>query len=627
MVRLRLAPRTVTAGLLAVLVALIAPGGASAQGKGTGSHSARLDAAVQDWFENGRGPDRQRVIVRVIPGMRDAAIRDLKAGGVDVRAEHPLIDGATLEVPRAALSGLARNPNILSISSDAPLGATATVAPSGATVRSALGVQSSYGGPTGSGVGVAVIDSGIAPSNVFGDRIVAFYDFTNGTGLATAPSDQYGHGTHVAGLIGGSGTPSAGTYPGIATNVNLIGLKVLDLNGQGYTSSVIAAIEFAVSHRAQFGIDVINLSLGHPILEPRASDPLVLAVEAAVRAGIVVVTSAGNFGVDAAGVPGYGGITSPGDAPSAITVGSANINGTASRLDDEIAPYSSRGPTWYDGQAKPDVVAPGHALTAVSNAACTLYVNYPTARVTASADPVNPYLRLSGTSMAAAVTSGVVALMVEAHRTSFAYDATRLPPNAVKAILEYSATSLSDPATGQPYDVLTQGTGEINAKGAVDLAKSINASLRVGSYWAGFVPYPLLFTGGTFSTWSQQLVWGSHLVWGSSIFFHEAGWDAASPWGVIDGTHIVWGTVDPQHLVWGNTAIWGTHIVWGNALVGTVDGQHIVWGNLVDAEHIVWGNLTDAQHIVWGNADTVLPNSNGSAEEEFVQEPEPPVEP
>ena len=120
-------------------------------------------------------------------------------------------------------------------------------------------------------------------------------------------------------------------YPGVATNVNLIGLKVLDANGQGYTSSVISAIEFAVANRTQLGIDVINLSLGHPILEPSATDPLVQAVEAASRAGIVVVASAGNFGVDpATGQVGYAGITSPGDAPSAITVGAVDINGTAS---------------------------------------------------------------------------------------------------------------------------------------------------------------------------------------------------------------------------------------------------------------------------------------------------------
>jgi hypothetical protein len=220
-----------------------------------------------------------------------------------------------------------------------------------------------------------------------------------------------------------------------------------------------------------------------------------------------------------------------------------------------------------------------------------------------------------------------VALMVEAHRNSPTYNGTKLSPNAVKAILQFSATSLTDPATAQPYDTLTQGMGEINARGAMDLAKSINASARLGSYWMTSLPSPVLIGGGGFAMWSQRLVWGSHLVWGSAIYFHELGWDVASPWGVLDATHIVWGSVDPAHLVWGNTAVWGSHIVWGNSLVGTVDGEHIVWGNLVDAEHIVWGNLSEGQHIVWGNAETVLSNSDDGTGELIVQEPEPPFEP
>ena len=619
--------------VLGLILAISAPAAAT-PGKGKGSKSATFDTAVQDWHDRGKGPDKQRVIVRMVPGTRGATVRGLKAGGFNVRSEHALIDAATLEIPRAALDGLAHNPNILSISSDAVTGVHVTVAPSGATLRTALGVTSNAtlsttSGPKGTGVGVAVIDSGISPSNVFGSRIVAFYDFTSGAAVQVAPNDQYGHGTHVAGLIGGSGVPSAGVYPGVATNVTLIGLKVLDGNGQGYTSSVISAIEFAVANRTQLGIDVINLSLGHPILESSATDPLVQAVEAASRAGIVVVASAGNFGVDpATGEVGYAGITSPGDAPSAITVGAVDINGTASRSDDGVAPYSSRGPTWYDGQAKPDVVAPGHALTAVSTDACTLYATYPNSRVVASADSTNKYLRLSGTSMAAGVSSGVVALMIEAHKSAFTLNAKKLSPNTIKAILEYSATTLTDPATSQPYDVLTQGAGEVNVKGAMDLAKVIDSTALLGMFWATYQPNPYSYVGGNYVAWSQQIVWGSHIVWGNSLFYHELAWETSSPWGVLDSTHIVWGNVDPEHIVWGNLAVWGEHIVWGNALVGTVDGEHIVWGNLVDAQHIVWGNLTESEHIVWGNASLVLGNSDvTSAGEVFVQEPEPPPTP
>ncbi len=183
---------------------------------------------------------------------------------------------------------------------------------------------------------------------------------------------------------------------------------MLDENGQGETSEVIQAIEFATAQKNALGIHVINLSLGHPIYEPAASDPLVRAVERAVAAGIVVVTSAGNFGYNSVvGSTGYAGITSPGNAPSAITVGALRAAGTVSRADDDVAPYSSRGPSWYDGFAKPDLLAPGHGIVSNSVSSGGLYETYPSVRAGAA------HMRLNGTSMATATATGVVALMLE----------------------------------------------------------------------------------------------------------------------------------------------------------------------------------------------------------------------
>ena len=222
------------------------------------------------------------------------------------------------------------------------------------------------------------------------------------------------------------------------------------------------------ANKARLGIDIINLSLGHPIYEPAASDPLVQAVEAAVRAGIVVVVAAGNYGTSpSTGLPGYAGVLSPGNAPSAITVGAVNTFATNVRSDDRVTAYSSRGPTWYDGTAKPDIVAPGHRLASVAATESTLYVNHP--EVTEGA-----YLRLSGTSMAAGVVTGAVALVLEANRNAFLTQ-TALTPNAVKAIVQYTAIRVRDDL-GVEYDDLTQGAGAINAAGAVDLASRIDAS-------------------------------------------------------------------------------------------------------------------------------------------------------
>ncbi len=281
---------------------------------------------------------------------------------------------------------------------------------------------------------MAVIDSGIEASRDLADKnIVAFFDVIAG-GAAVAPFDDHGHGTHIAGLIAGNGKASDGVYEGVAPRVGLVGYKVLDEAGVGYTSDVISAIEHAVATRETLGIAVINLSLGHPIYEPAASDPLVQAVHRAVEAGIVVVVSAGNYGTDPeTGEVGYGGITSPGNAPGAITVGALDTNNTVARADDVVASYSSRGPTWYDALAKPDFVAPAHRLVAAAATQGSLFADYPNLHVLALSDDDDDddddgrgvggkkpgvtaqYFRLSGTSMAAAITSGVVALMLDAN--------------------------------------------------------------------------------------------------------------------------------------------------------------------------------------------------------------------
>ena len=171
-------------------------------------------------------------------------------------------------------------------------------------------------------------------------------------------------------------------YRGVAPKARIISLKVLDANGAGLTSDVIEAIQFAVDNRERLKIDIINLSLGHPIYEPSDTDPLVQAVEGAVRArdrrGRAPPGTTAGTPIPA--LVGYAGITSPGNAPSAITVGALDTRGTVSRLDDQVAPYSSRGPTWYDARSKPDLVAPGHQLVAAAALRSSLYSQWPSRR-------------------------------------------------------------------------------------------------------------------------------------------------------------------------------------------------------------------------------------------------------
>ena len=182
--------RHLAATVARAAVARCPPGasrGRPLQGGGA-AHGAKVDSAIRDWHDRGEGKDRQRVIIRVKRGQRSAVDRALKAGGLDVKAHHSLIDAITVEIPRSALRGLRHNPNVETISLDAQTTSFQTVAPTGQTVRSTLGVPSRSA--KGTGVGVAVVDSGIAASSVFGSRIAAFYDFTTGAAVAAPPSDR-----------------------------------------------------------------------------------------------------------------------------------------------------------------------------------------------------------------------------------------------------------------------------------------------------------------------------------------------------------------------------------------------------------------------------------------------------
>jgi len=549
--------------------------------------STKVDAAVQRWARLG-GTGQLRVIVSAQPGLLGTVEAVLAALNLPLLGELPGINAIVADVNSLALSTLTCSLAVSSVSVDAKVNVTATTA-TAYSVRSVLGVPGAT--PTAAGVGVAVIDSGIAPSADFGNRVSAFYDFTGSGVKAAAPSDQYGHGTHVAGLIAGSAALAGGAdYRGVAPQAVLVGMKVLDATGSGRTSDVIRAVEYATAQKSRLGIQIINLSLGHPIFEPAARDPLVRAVELASRAGIVVVAAAGNLGYNAQlGASTYAGITSPGNAPSAITVGAVMTKDTLTRRDDEVAPYSSRGPTWYDGYGKPDVVAPGHGLVSVAAPGSTLVTQYPAARVGSS------YLRLSGTSMATAVATGAVALVLEANRVAHP-NAPPLTPNAVKALLQYSSTRLRDPKTGLEYDDLTQGAGSLNVAGALDVARAIDTSVPLGSYWWTLTVRPSTTIGTESYTWSNHIVWGSQTLWGSTIDTNQNAWALKTVWGnpsTTWGSHIVWGT----NVVWTNPATWSQHIVWGSSYIGTsTNDNHIVWGSANDPNTTVWGNLADASN-------------------------------
>ena len=525
-----------------------------------------------------------RVIIMLKPGA-DASSEVNKLGG-KVGRKLRSINGQVIELPNGALHRLAERSEILSLHDDRPTGGELNRA---AVTVGARAVQTDFG-YNGAGVGVAVIDSGITSYHhdltymgssslvrtLSGQRTTGFVDFVNG---GTTRYDDNGHGTHVAGIIAGNGLDSLGARAGIAPAAHLVGLKVLDAQGRGVISNVIAAMEWVIANKATHNIRVVNLSVGAAVTESYNTDPLTLAAKRVVDAGIVVVTAAGNLGKNAAGNLQYGGITAPGNAPWVLTVGASSHEGTVSRLDDIMASYSSRGPTAIDFEAKPDVVAPGTGMVSLADPATLLYATKSQFLLQGSLfSTIKPYLSLSGTSMAAPVVTGTVALMVQANPS--------LTPNMVKAIVQYTAQQYPD------YNALAQGAGFLNTRGAVQLARFYK-NAQPGST----LPMP--------RSWSKQIVWGNHRITGGVIRPNANAFLVTTVWGAVvdgDGDNIVWGTLfgdDSDNIVWGTFDELGEdNIVWGTLLDG--DGDNIVWGTSAEGDNIVWGTASDDDNIVWG---------------------------
>jgi serine protease AprX len=256
-------------------------------------------------------------------GLVDCLLNDIEKLGGKILSEVPLINGVVAILDGTGIVNLSNQANVVYISSDRPLAPTLSNA--AYAVNAPFAWESNY---TGAGIGVALIDSGVSshPDLYQGvlplSRVVYQQSFVVGNSSA---NDQFGHGTHVAGLIAGDGLSSTGlsyskTFKGIAPGANIVNLRVLDQNGAGTDSLVIAAIDQAISLKSKYNIRVINLSLGRAVYESYKLDPLCQAVEQAWKNGIVVVVAAGNNGRYQP-TDGYATVTSPGNDPYVITVG------------------------------------------------------------------------------------------------------------------------------------------------------------------------------------------------------------------------------------------------------------------------------------------------------------------
>lgn len=324
---------------------------------------------------------RHRLIIELNRAKTDRICSIVESNLGKVTHELSLIPAVVVEFPYHALRELALCKHVRKIWHDAPVYSALDIA-----VPAVGGKVAHDAGLTGKNITVAVLDTGIHPHPDFTklqNRIFAWNDLVN---QKNEPYDDNGHGTHVAGIIAGNGHSSEGKYVGMAPDARLVGVKVLDEDGGGASSTVISGIEWCLKNRKSLNIRIINLSMGSTAQESYKDDPLCRAVMIAWQQGLVVCCAAGNEGPDGKT------IDSPGITPQIITVGNFDSGRTISDTDDTLSKSSSRGPT-FDNLPKPDLLAPGTDITST-------WVD-------------GGYKTLSGTSMATPMVSGAAALILQ----------------------------------------------------------------------------------------------------------------------------------------------------------------------------------------------------------------------
>jgi serine protease AprX len=506
------------------------------------------------------GP-QQTFVLRVDTGSMAAVTDRVQAlGGTVTRRLHG-VGAAVVRLSSSAAASLRETRGVLAVTPDSHVRLLSYSA--GSDTGSAYNVAQVTGakrawssGFTGAGVDVALIDSGVTPVEGLdtAGKIVNGPDLSfESQNPSTRYLDTYGHGTFMAGLIAGNdgNIGKSDYYTGMAPNARIISLKVADARGNTDVSQVIAAIDWVVQHRRDPGLNirVLNLSFGTPSLQSYLLDPLAYAAEVAWRKGVVVVVSAGNDGT------GTGKLLNPAQDPYVLAVGAEDSKGTPSIGDDTVPTFSTRG----DGVRNPDLVAPGSSLQGLRVPGSYVDVQYG-----GKATFEDRFFRGSGTSQAAAVVSGAVAVLLEQR--------PGLTPDQVKDLLTSTAVDLpvadrqaqghglvnlngalwtSTPSTARQVWPTSTGTGSLDAaRGGVRLSlngvtlngerdifgRAVSTSQLAGQAWT-----ESSWTGGTWngSSWAGSSWAGSSWAgssWAGSSWAGSS-W-AGSSWatGVWDGS-------------------------------------------------------------------------------------------
>jgi serine protease AprX len=454
------------------------------------------------------------VIVRKAGSAQQAEALAKRLGG-RVTIDLSIIHAFAAEMSASAAQKLAASPLVRWVSPDAAMENTACT---GECVSS-TNLQTAYikaikadmvwnmaSNPQGQGIGVAVVDSGINWQTdlytVSGqNRVVANVRFNTDYNQTTF--DNFGHGSHVAGVVGGNGRSSSGAYVGVAPQVSIINVKVSNDDGSATASSVVAGLQWILENRATYNIRVVNLSLNSAIAESYHTSPLDAAVEVLWFNGIVVVVSAGNNGTAT--------LFPPANDPFVITVGALDDKGTASLSDDVVPSFSAYGIT-SDGFKKPDLVAPGkNIISLMGNANGAIPQAHPGNLVG------NGYFRMSGTSVSAPIVAGAAALLLQ--------DEPNLTPDQVKKRLKATANK-----SWPGFNETKTGAGTLDVYAAVNGTTTASAN-------TGIAASQLLWTGNEPVTWGS-VAWNS-VAW-NSVAWNSVAWNSVA-WNSVAWNSDYWG--------------------------------------------------------------------------------------
>jgi serine protease AprX len=504
--------------------------------------------------------ERVSVIVQKLDPSKQAEDMVLHLGG-EVTKDLSIINAFAAELPAKSVPVLASMASVKWVSPDAVMQETKCRDCDKNKTDETTWVNSyiqtigadrvDYDALDGETVAVAVVDSGIKYQNDFDthrghSRVITSFPYPN--------SDSFGHGTHIAGIIGGNGEKSDGAYRGVAPFLNLVDVKVANSKGAATTSDVVEGLQWIYENKDTYNIRVVNISLTGSVVESYTTSPLDAALEILWFNGVVVVVSAGNSG-SGEDNEDNGILYPPANDPFVITVGATDENGTEGISDDTVASFSASGLT-SDGFSKPDIVAPGKNIVSVlAQWKCVLAKEHPD-------NVVNRYyFRMSGTSVAAPMVSGAAALLLQVYPD--------LTPDQVKDRLMATANK-------EDWDYHATEAGA----GYLDVDEAIYGDIPEPANQENILPNDLLAKMALIAYWANQNG-GENIDWEnvdwSSVNWSSVNWSSVN-WSSVNWSSVNWSSVDWSKVTWGSVN-WSS-VNWSSVNWSSVNWSSVNWSSV-----------------------------------------------